>query len=267
MDASPTLAHGKDKFYDAELGIYKKTGNKSSKSAMEMEERISKSKVYSRVILYFLLLTPSLQKIIIKASDTADLHTFFEDDSTRAMYILIWTAKSACLPLLTLRNEKHRISYFASPFHRRLHQHILQCGGKIIDSPASPTLFFFPETLLPSAMLSDGPNGIQMEQRIGFDKCRNRGTKRGREQVPVVCFNSTDICSIPPLDFMPLGPRCISTASPIVALPWLSHPSKSHKEQQAIFPTHCGRAFTYSSDNVGMAKPLHRSTMAVPRKK
>ena len=157
LDASPTLAHGKDKFYNAELGVYKKTGNKSSEGAMEMDERISKSKVYSRVILYFCYSLPHCKKVLssllIRPICTRSLRT-------GTMYILIWTAKSVCLPLCTLWNEKHRISYFVSLFHRHLHQHILQCGGKIIDSPASPTTFFFPETLLPSAMLSDGPNSI-----------------------------------------------------------------------------------------------------------
>ena len=164
------LAHGKDKFYDAELGVYKKTGNKSSEGAMETEERIFKSKVYLRVILYFLLLTPSLQNSIIKSSDTADVHTFFEDESH------VYFDLDRC----------------------RIHQHIMQCGSKIIDTLASPTPFFFPDTLSPSAMPSYGPNGIQTEHRI---VCRNRGTKRSREQVPVIRFNSNGMCFIPPPDF------------------------------------------------------------------
>ena len=88
MDASPTLAHGKDKFYDAELGIYKKTGNKSSEGAMEMDERIFKSKVYSRVILYFCYSLPHcrtvLSSLLIRPICTLSLRM-------RAMYILIWT--------------------------------------------------------------------------------------------------------------------------------------------------------------------------------
>jgi len=48
-----------------------------------------------------------------------------------------------------------------SPAHR---QHTLGCGGKILGSPTSRTSSFFPDITLCHV------DGIQIEQRIGFDK-------------------------------------------------------------------------------------------------
>ena len=259
LNGSPTLVHGK--FYDAELGVYKKTGNKSSKGAMAnlrfgYNERISESKVYSRFILYFLLLTPSFQKSIIKASDTADSHTFFEDES----HVYFDLDGQVSLPPLAHTSERKALYIpfhlppppSPSPAHK---QHILRCGGgKIPDSPASPTPSFFPDISPSSVMLTYDQDGIQTEQRIRFDKCRNGGTKRSREQVPVIRPNSNNMRFIPPLDFYAAGSTVYLHREPKL----------SPVHSSVILPNPTRNDKLYSQTHCGMARPLQRSAMAVP---
>ena len=234
------------------IGCFPETGNKSSEGAMEMDERISKSKIYSRVILYFCYSLPHsrtvLSGLLIRPIRTLSLRT-------RAMYILIWTATSACLPLRTVRNEKHRISCFASLLHRRLHQHIMQCGGKIIDSPASPTPFFFPDTLPPSAMVQ---TAFKWSRESGLISVGIEGQNAAESKSPSSLPTRTTSL---PLIFVPLGLRYIFTASPSCLS---SLAQSSLRIPQAIFPNALWSFVEGHSLNLGMAKPLQRSTMAVP---
>ncbi len=142
----------------------------------------------------YFVYSSSLQKTI-KASDTADFYTLFEDES----HVYFDLDGQVSLPPLAHTSEQKALYI---PFHLSpppspspAHKQYILRRDKILDSPASPTPFFFPLST------HYDQDSIQTEQRIRFDKCRNRGTKRSREQVSVIRFNSNGMCFIPPPDF------------------------------------------------------------------
>ena len=158
---------------------------------------------------------------------------------TRAMYIFRPGRPSQLAsPCAYFRTRKA----LYIPFHlllRRLqclpaHKQYILRRDKILDPPASPTPFFFPLD----------QDSIQTDQIIRFGKCRNRGTKRSREQVPVIRFNSNSICFICPPDFYAAGstvylynePKLL----PVHGLVIPPNPTRNGKPY-----SHCGRAFTY----------------------
>jgi len=201
----------------------------------------------------------------MKSSDTADSHTFFEEES----HVYFDLDGQVSLPPLAHTSDR-KAPYIPfdlppppspSPAHKR---HLMRCGGgKLIDSPVSPTPSFFPDISPPSVMLTyyDQDPGIKTEHIIRFDKCRNRGTKRSREQIPVTRSNSNNV---PPLDYYADGSTVYlyrePKLSPIHDSVVPPNPSRNDKPYSQ---TCRGRALTNSSDNVRMAKPLQRSMIPV----